>query len=133
MVGGPTLRAADGLALSSRNIFLSPEEREAALAISRGLMAACDAAEAGETAAGVLEGLVADEIASEALLDDEYVELADAADAGRLSALDRPAFLAVAARAGATRLIDNVWLYPDGPADRGTRMTGTSVLHGGGI
>lgn len=101
----PTLRAADGLALSSRNVFLSPEERTRALALWRGLMAAADAVEGGERVGSSLES-----IARSALhgIDAEYVELADQATAQRLEVLDRPAFLAVAARLGRTRLIDNV-------------------------
>ncbi|MCB2224399.1 MAG: pantoate--beta-alanine ligase [Actinobacteria bacterium] len=131
VIGGPTLREADGLALSSRNVFLSDAERRAALGISRGLMAAADAVEAGERSAAALEGLVLEEMSRQAL-DVEYAELADAADTSRLTVLDRPGFLAVAARSGSTRLIDNVWLRPDGSADRGARLGAPSVLYGGG-
>ena len=131
VIGGPTLRDADGLALSSRNVFLSEGERRAALGISRGLMAAADAVEAGERNGAVLEGLVLEETSREAL-EVEYVELADAADATRMAVLDRPGFLAVAARSGATRLIDNVWLDPDGTTDRGARLEAPSILYGGG-
>jgi pantoate--beta-alanine ligase len=129
VIGAPTVREHDGLALSSRNVFLSPAERSDALGISRGLMAAADAAVAGERSAAVLEGLVIEEMDR---LDVEYVELADAADTTRMAVLDRPGFLAVAARCGRTRLIDNVWLYPDGTADRGARLDDPSVLYGGG-
>ncbi|MBU1865860.1 MAG: pantoate--beta-alanine ligase [Actinobacteria bacterium] len=131
VIGGPTIREADGLALSSRNVFLSGEERRAALGISRGVMAAADAAEAGERSGAALEGLVIEEMSRQAL-DIEYAELADAADTARLLVLDRPAFLAVAAGSGRTRLIDNVWLKPDGTADRGARLGRPSVLYGGG-
>jgi len=132
VIGGPTVREADGLALSSRNVFLSREERNAALAMSRGLMAAADAAAAGERVAAVLESIALGEM-SNAALDIDYAELVDASDTTRLLALDRPGFLAVAAVCGATRLIDNVWLNPDGTADRGTRLGEPSVLYGGGI
>ena len=81
--------------------------------------------------AAVLEGLVIEEMSREPL-EIEYAELADAADTSRLTSLDRPGFLAVAARSGRTRLIDNVWLYPDGTSDRGVRLEGDSVLYGGG-
>jgi len=130
VIGGPTLRDADGLALSSRNVFLSADERGAALAISRGVMAAADAFEVGERSAAVLEGLVLDEVCRESLVVD-YVELADASETTRLTTLERPGFLAVAAEAGRTRLIDNVWLWPDGTVDRGERMEGPSVLYEG--
>ena len=59
----------------------------------------------------------------------EYVALADAATATRIPTLDRPAFLAVAVRVGAVRLIDNVFLAPDGPADRGLRLDRPSSLY----
>lgn len=130
VIGGSTLRDPDGLALSSRNVFLSVEERRAALAISRGLMAAADACEAGERSAAVLEGLVVEELSRVPLAVD-YVELADAADTTRLATLDRPGFLALAVEAGRTRLIDNVWLWPDGTTDRGERLEGPSVLYEG--
>jgi len=130
VIGGPTMRDPDGLALSSRNVFLSAEERGAALAISRGLMAAADACEAGERSAGVLEGLVMEEVSRESLVVD-YVELADASDTTRLTMLDRPGFLALAVEAGRTRLIDNVWLWPNGTVDRGERLQGPSVLYEG--
>jgi len=132
IVPGPTRREQDGLALSSRNVFLNAEERTAALAISRGLMAAAGACEAGERSAPVLEGLVSGEIAGSTLRLD-YVELAAAADTSRMTVLDRPGFLAVAAYAGRTRLIDNVWLWPDGTADTGALLEGPSVLYQGGI
>ena len=131
VIGGPTLRERDGLALSSRNVFLSADERRAALGISRGLMAAADAAEAGERSGPVLEGLVLEEMERESL-EIEYAELASSADTARLAVLDRPGFLAVAAKSGRTRLIDNVWLDPDGTVDRGRRLGDESVLYGGG-
>lgn len=117
----PTLRAADGLALSSRNVFLSPDERTRALGISRGLMAAADAVDAGERLGASLEAIA--RMAMDGI-DVEYVELADQVTAQRLEVLDRPAFLGVAARVGRTRLIDNVAfdLSGDGfTADRGIR------------
>ncbi len=130
VVGGATVRESDGLALSSRNVFLAPDERRAARALSRGLMAAADAAEAGERSGSALEGIAGDEMARTDLIRAEYAVLAGASDAGRIPTLDRPAFLAVAARVGATRLIDNVWLEPDGTADRGIRLERPSVLYG---
>jgi pantoate--beta-alanine ligase len=130
VVPGPTVREVDGLALSSRNVFLTEEERRSALGISRGLMAASAACREGERSAAVLEGLAVEEMSREDLRVD-YVELADAADTTRLAVLDRPGFLAAAARSGGTRLIDNVWLWPDGSADRGVLLDGPSVLYEG--
>jgi pantoate--beta-alanine ligase len=131
VVGCPTLREQDGLALSSRNVFLTPDDRRAARALSRGLAAAADAAEAGERSGAALEGLVA-AVLEEAGLAAEYVALADAAAATRIPTLDRVAFLALAVRVGAVRLIDNVFLDPAGPADRGVRLDRPSLLYAKG-
>lgn len=128
IVGGPTVREPDGLALSSRNVFI--EDRTAALALSRGLFASADAVETGERSGAKLEGIVAAELQSSGV-EAEYVVLADAALATRIPDLDREAFLAVAAQVGPVRLIDNVWLGPDGSADHGVRLPGPSILYGG--
>jgi pantoate--beta-alanine ligase len=130
-VGWPTLREQDGLALSSRNVFLTPDDRRVARALSRGLLAAAAAAEAGERSGVVLEGLVA-AVLEEAGLAADYVALADAAAATRIPTLDRVAFLALAVRVGAVRLIDNVFLDPAGPADRGVRLDRPSLLYAKG-
>lgn len=132
VIGCPTVREQDGLALSSRNVFLPPGERAAALSISRGLLAAADAVAAGERSGGALEGIVAAELAAVGLAAPDYVALADAATATRIPVLDRPAFLAVAVRVGPVRLIDNVRLEPDGRADRGRWLEGPSILYTGG-
>ena len=132
VIGCPTLREQDGLALSSRNVFLAAGDRAAALSLSRGLLAAADAAEAGERSGTVLEGVVAAELEAAGLPGAEYVALADAATATRIPAFDRPAFLAVAARVGVVRLIDNIWLDPAGPADRGARLDRPSLLYAKG-
>ena len=124
VVGCPTLRSPEGLALSSRNVFLSEVERVRALGLSRGLMRAADAVEEGIRDAGVLISAARSEMDG---LDVEYVELASQQDASPLSVLDRPAFLAVAAFAGAIRLIDNVAFdVIDGrfSPDRGIRVAG---------
>jgi pantoate--beta-alanine ligase len=107
IVAGSTVRDPDGLALSSRNAGLEPSDRAAAVAISRGLFAAADLVEAGERDALVLEKLVESTLA-EAGIRPDYTELADQATAERLTVLAQPAFLAVAARVGGVRLIDNV-------------------------
>jgi pantoate--beta-alanine ligase len=132
VVGVPTVREADGLALSSRNVFLSADERTAALSLSRGLFAAAAAAEAGERTGAALEGIVAGELEAAGVASVDYVALADAATATRVTTLDGPCFLAVAARVGAARLIDNVGLDPAGGADRGRRLEGPSILYPGG-
>lgn len=127
IVGAPTVRESDGLALSSRNVFLDGADRVVALGLSRGLFAAAAAVVDGERDAAVLEGLVRDAV-EEAGADLEYATLADALAAAPIDRLDREAFLAVAARVGAVRLIDNVVLWPDGGVDTGLVLDGPSIL-----
>ncbi|MDJ0664698.1 MAG: pantoate--beta-alanine ligase [Acidimicrobiia bacterium] len=130
VVGVPIVREADGLALSSRNIFLSEGEREAGLQLSRGLMQAADLVEAGERDAKAITNAVYFEIGDE--LSVEYVTLADQKTVSALTTLDRPAFLALAAWSGKTRLIDNVHFDADEDGfvgDRGIRLAGRSVLY----
>jgi pantoate--beta-alanine ligase len=109
IVLGETVREEDGLALSSRNAYLSPEDRAAAPAISRGLFSARDAWAAGERDPGRLRRIVRDEIEGAGRLDAEYVEIVDRESLAPWTG-EGPALLAVAVRAGTTRLIDNVWL-----------------------
>jgi len=133
IVGCPTIRERDGLALSSRNTLLDGRDREAARTVSAGLMAAADAAAAGEVDGARLAGLVADPVAAHARIDLEYAELAAQDDAVLLDRLDRPAFLAVAARVGSVRLIDNIHFdFVSGRpvADRGHLLETASVLYG---
>lgn len=104
----PTVREADGLALSSRNVYLSAAERASALALPRALQAGWEAARRpGATAAAVLAAarVVIDGAPDVAL---QYLELLDRDTLVDAADLDRPAVLAVAAHVGKTRLIDNV-------------------------
>jgi pantoate--beta-alanine ligase len=119
VVGHPTVREADGLALSSRNVFLSADERRRALAIPRALAGAVQAFREGERRAGALREPVLRELAASELRAD-YVALADADELqpfpDEATVGDR-ALLAVAAFCGSTRLIDNVVLGEEtGPA-----------------
>ncbi|WP_224245409.1 pantoate--beta-alanine ligase [Hyalangium gracile] len=108
IVGMPTIREADGLAMSSRNAYLGAEERKRALAISRGLGAAQGLARAGTLEASALTEAVRRELRAADLRED-YVELVDAERLTPLSTLQpgTPARLLVAAFCGTTRLIDN--------------------------
>lgn len=106
----PTVRDADGLALSSRNRRLSPEERNQALALYRGLSRAHALWEAGADEAEVLVGAVHEELARHPLVRPEYVSLADPDTLDELPRARSGALLSVAAAVGATRLIDNVTL-----------------------
>jgi pantoate--beta-alanine ligase len=114
VVAGPTVRDADGLALSSRNAYLDAGQRSQALALVRSLRVAEDAAAAGAGAAGALAAARSVLEAAPGVVVD-YVALVDPADATDVPADHRgEAVLAVAARVGTTRLIDNVVLRLDG-------------------
>jgi pantoate--beta-alanine ligase len=112
IVGVPTQRDADGLALSSRNAYLSPEERQAARGLPRSLVEAAQAIRAGGDVAAALDA--ARETLSQAgFAAVDYFELRDASTLEPMSALDRPARILAAARLGRTRLIDNLALDPN--------------------
>src|SRR5450432_413598 len=115
IVGLPTVREPDGLAMSSRNAFLSPDERSRALAVARGLSRAAVAFASGERRARVLEATAREPIERVA----SSIDYADVRDADTLAAIEDltgpRALLAVACRIGATRLIDNVVLGVDAP------------------
>lgn len=108
----PIVREADGLALSSRNQYLSPTERAAALCLSQALAAGVEAAAAGETDAGAIRIAARQRLMAEPLAEIEYVDLVDAATLAELERLDRPARLCLAVRIGPARLIDNVAVEP---------------------
>jgi pantoate--beta-alanine ligase len=105
----PTVRDPDGLALSSRNAYLSAPEREQALALSRALRAADAAAEAGERDAEALLRIARAELDG-AGIEPEYLELRSATDLTPVERVNGSTLLAVAARVGRARLIDNVVL-----------------------
>jgi pantoate--beta-alanine ligase len=108
----PTVREEDGLALSSRNAYLTAEERERATAISRALHAAEQAVRDGETAVPALVEAARDEL-RRAGIEPEYVEARSAEDLSPMAELNgRPVLVAVAARVGRARLIDNVVITP---------------------
>ncbi len=125
VVGCPIVREADGLALSSRNAYLSATQRIAALVLSHALGAAAVATRAGERDASALADLVRGIVAKEPEVALEYVEVRDAREFTPLRALDGDVLVAVAARVGETRLIDNVVLSVRGAevhADLGNRV-----------
>lgn len=108
IVGVPTVREPDGLALSSRNVYLSAAERRVAPTLHRAMRTAADAIAKGAPAAPVIERAAAELTADGFQV--EYLELRDAASLEPLSAIipARPARLLAAARLGKTRLIDNL-------------------------
>jgi len=105
IVEAPVVREPDGLALSSRNVRLSAPDREASLAISRGLFQAAEQVDAGERRGERLEATAQRSMRG---LEVDYVKLASQKTMKPIETLDRPAVLAVAAHVGAVRLIDNV-------------------------
>ncbi len=115
MVPMPTVRDADGLALSSRNAYLTPEERRAALVLPRALeLAAKMALEWGLRDADLLRESLEDYTRQVPRVRLEYVSIADEETLEELHTIDRPALVLLAARVGSTRLIDNTLLVPEG-------------------
>lgn len=108
VVGCPIVREADGLAMSSRNAYLTRQQRGAALVLSRALEAAARAVADGERDPRSAMTIVQRVVASEPLVALEYVEARDAHELTTIERLDGDVLLALAARVGETRLIDNV-------------------------
>jgi pantoate--beta-alanine ligase len=124
IIGCPIVREGDGLAMSSRNAYLSPADRAAAPTLYRGLVRAVELIQAGERDPDQVTVSVRDAVAAEPRFTLEYAELRDAHDLAPAAALDGSLLLAVAAHIGGTRLIDNVHLRVDGDdvvADLGVR------------
>ena len=105
-----TVREPDGLAMSSRNAYLSAEERKAALVLSRSLGEAQAAFDSGERRAAAVQESAENLIKSEPLAQIDYVALRDAETLEPIDRIDRPAVLLLAVRIGSTRLIDNAVL-----------------------
>jgi len=112
IVGSPIVREHDGLAMSSRNAYLEPDERLQAVSLSRGLAVAEKRFNGGERGAAPLLAAVTDELAASPLARLDYAELRDAETLEAVERVERPAVLGVAAFLGKTRLIDNRVLSP---------------------
>ncbi len=110
VVVADTVRKADGLALSSRNVYLTPAERAAAPLLYRGLCRAQALFAAGERDGGVLRASVREVIAIEPRFEIDYVSVADPDTLQELERVDGSALVSLAARLGRTRLIDNIML-----------------------
>ena len=113
VIACPTIREPDGLALSSRNVHLTPEQRAAAPVLHRALKAARTRWEAGERSAEILRDAMWETLTSEPLADVDYVSVADGTTLAELDRVDGPALLSLAVRFGTTRLIDNELLEPE--------------------
>jgi len=108
VVGCETVRDADGLALSSRNSYLSPRERQAAPVLHRALVSARDRLATGERRAEELRRTMVQVLTAEPLVRVDYVSVADPRTLSELDVVGGPALLSLAARLGSTRLIDNL-------------------------
>jgi pantoate--beta-alanine ligase len=129
VVGCPLVREADGLAMSSRNSYLAPGERAAAVVLSRALRAAADAVVAGERDAGVVQRLVHDTVAAAPGVELDYAEVVDAATLVPVGKIESDTLVALAAVVGKARLIDNVTIsFSQGQAtvDLGLLTAGSS-------
>jgi len=129
IVGMPIVREADGLAMSSRNAYLNAEQRAAATVLSCALAAGREvfaaALHRGDTSADALQrtgAAMARVVAGEPLATLDYAVVCDPATCEPLAAASPPALLAVAAKVGPARLIDNVLLRADGSWDEGVRV-----------
>jgi pantoate--beta-alanine ligase len=107
VIGCPTVREPDGLAMSSRNVHLSADERAAAPVLARALRAARGLYARGERSAEVLRSEMRRVLDQEPLAKPEYVSVADTATLQELDTVTGPALLSLAVRFGSTRLIDN--------------------------
>lgn len=112
VVSCPIVREEDGLAMSSRNLYLTPEERQSALLLNRSLVKAENMLKEGERSRKKILQAVTDMLNSDPALSIDYVELKGAEDLEDLSEVDRKAVLALAVRVGKARLIDNTILDP---------------------
>lgn len=107
IVSCPIVREPDGLAMSSRNLYLSPDERKAALSISRSLSAAKELMRKGEKNAVKVREMIVAGISAEPLARIDYAEIVDSADLKPVEKIEKPVLAAVAVYFGKTRLIDN--------------------------
>lgn len=107
IVGCPIVREEDGLAKSSRNTYLSKEERQAALVLSRALKKGKELVDSGAKNAAAVIDVIKREIMAEPLAEIDYVKIVDALTMQPIEVIDRPILCAIAVRIGKTRLIDN--------------------------
>jgi pantoate--beta-alanine ligase len=110
VVAMPTVRELDGLALSSRNVHLDPEERDSAVILYKALITALKLWEKGERSAESIRREITSLIQSEPRAIIDYVSVADAETLEELEDIDRSALVSLAVRIGKTRLIDNITL-----------------------
>ncbi|MEG2353149.1 MAG: pantoate--beta-alanine ligase [Clostridium sp.] len=108
IIGCPIVRECDGLAKSSRNTYLSIEERKAALILSKSLNKAREFLKNGETSSDSIKNIIIESISTESLAKIDYVEVVDSLSLERVgSTIKAPILVAIAVYIGTTRLIDN--------------------------
>jgi pantoate--beta-alanine ligase len=112
IVGCPIVREPDGLAMSSRNAYLNPEERRRALVLSRSLQRAQQEFEVGERVAAHLAAAARGSLMQEPQVVLDYLEIVDPETLDPVERISHPTLVAVAAYLGTTRLIDNIVLHP---------------------
>jgi pantoate--beta-alanine ligase len=110
VIAAPTVRESDGLAMSSRNVYLNPQERQAATVLVKALTLARNLWGKGERNAETIRQEMTSLISSEPLAKIEYVSIADTQTLEELSKIDGPALASLAVRIGKTRLMDNMVL-----------------------
>ena len=110
IIAVPTVREPDGLALSSRNAYLGVEDRRRAVVLCRALQAAHQTWRGGETRAAALEAKMRQELGAEPTVAVEYISIADPETLAPVDTADERTVVAIAARIGGTRLIDNIKL-----------------------
>ncbi|WP_088226280.1 pantoate--beta-alanine ligase [Desulfosporosinus sp. FKB] len=106
--GVPIVREKDGLALSSRNVFLSPEQRQEALVLSRSLKEAAELIQQGKRSGRDIEDFIRNAIMRDSQGVIDYVEVRDAEDLSEVTEINRQVLIALAVKFGPTRLIDNI-------------------------
>ncbi|MBS3908849.1 MAG: pantoate--beta-alanine ligase [Actinobacteria bacterium] len=112
IVGVPTVREADGLAMSSRNAYLSAGERKAALVLAKALKIAQEMVDKNIRESAEVERAMRDVIEAESLVEIEYLEVRDAQSLAEVAKIAGDTLIAIAARVGGTRLIDNAVVRP---------------------
>jgi pantoate--beta-alanine ligase len=117
IIGCPTVREPDGLAISSRNAYLAPDERRQAVSLSRALFAAVKRIDAGERDVPTIQEMLGSEINEAGPAQIEYVDVVDEDTLELMAAVDGPARICLAVRIGSCRLIDNVSVDAGGEAD----------------
>ena len=108
----PIVREPDGLALSSRNVYLNPEERKAALVLNRALTAARDELASGTRDALSIQSTMQKIFAAEPRATLDYAEIVDADTFEPVVRIGRGSYILLAAFLGKTRLIDNLYIEP---------------------